>query len=103
MTRAVVSSGGQAKKAKLKPLVAGRAAAAPCILTVLADYRPDAIDLLFVVEGDLYDGESAALPIFRDLLSAFPQLAFDGMVLPASRFTKEFRWGEAPEVLYSRQ
>lgn len=74
-----------------------------CILVVQADYREDAIDLLFVVEGDLYDGESAVLPILSRLYDNFPDIPLDFMVLPAARYNPEFRWGVSSEVLFTRK
>jgi len=58
---------------------------------------------LFVVEGDLYDCESAVLPIVHRLQSIFPSIAFDVMVLPASSHSPQFRWGATSEVFYRRQ
>jgi hypothetical protein len=74
-----------------------------CISVVVGDWEDDGVDLLFVVEGDLYDGESAVLPIVHGLMSAFPNVAIDLMVLPASAYHAPSAWGTTPEVLYQRQ
>jgi|SRR3990172_8796915 len=93
----------QKQRADLRSYVAREAAKRPCISTVVAEYRSDAIDLLFVVEGDLYDGETVVLRLERDLRHNFPDLSFDLMVLPASRYGPDFRWGSNSEVLFRRQ
>jgi hypothetical protein len=86
----------------LRSYIEREAANDGCICVVEAKWEDGELDLLFVVEGDLYDGESAALPIVHRLQSIFPSIAFDVMILPASSHDPHFRWGVASEVLYRR-
>jgi|GEM_PF-2463180 len=87
----------------LRSYIKREAANHGCICVVEAKWEDGELDLLFVVEGDLYDGESAALPIVHRLQSIFPSIAFDVMILPASSHGPHFRWGVASEVLYRRE
>ena len=95
--------GEEQQRAEVKSLLSRESASQGSIVAVLGDWQDGEIDLVFVVEGDLYDGESAALPIMRRLRAGFPSIAFDVMILPASSRGPHFRWGIAPEVLYRRQ
>ena len=83
--------------------IEGEAANHGCISLVEGKWEDGELDLLFVVDGDLYEGESAALPIVHRLQSIFPSIAFDVMILPASSHGPQFRWGVASEVFYRRQ
>jgi len=74
-----------------------------CISVVQGKWEDGELDLLFVVEGDLYDCESAVLPIVHRLQSIFPSIAFDVMILPASSYGPQLPWGTACEVFYRRQ
>ncbi|MCJ7509712.1 MAG: hypothetical protein MUP14_02325 [Dehalococcoidia bacterium] len=87
----------------LRSYIQGEAANHGCICLVEGKWEDGEIDLLFVVEGDLYDGESAVLPIVHRLQCTFPSIAFDVMVLPASSHDPHSRWGTASEVFYRRQ
>jgi hypothetical protein len=87
----------------LRSYIKREAANDDCISVVVADWEEDGVDLLFVVEGDLYDGESAVLPIMHRLRSIFRSVAFDLLVLPASAYDAQFRWGVASEVFYRRE
>jgi len=87
----------------LRSYIEGEAANHGCISLVEAKWEDGELDLLFVVDGDLYEGESAALPIVHRLQNIFPSIAFDVMILPASSYGPHFRWGVASEVLYRRQ
>jgi hypothetical protein len=89
--------------AEVRSFLWREAARHDCVSVVVGDWEDDGVDLLFVVEGDLYDGESAVLPIMRRLRSAFPSIAFDVMILPERIYTPQFPWGDASEVLYRRQ
>lgn len=93
----------QQEQGELRSYISREAAKHECISLVASDWEEDGADLLFVVDGDLYDGESAVLPIVHGLTSAFPNVALDLMILPASAYDAEFRWGTASEVLYRRQ
>jgi len=83
-------------------LIVQEAAKMECVLAIRADDRQDALDILFVVEGDLFQGERKVLPLMRRLRDNFPDIPFDVMVLPASRYTKGFRWGQATKTLFER-
>ena len=72
------------------------------IVAVEAQCRASVIDLLFVVEGDLYDGETAVLPLMRALRQEFPDVAFDVMVLPSPRGGQVRHPGAVTHVLFSR-
>jgi hypothetical protein len=74
-----------------------------CISLVEGKWEDGELDLLFVVDGDLYDCESAVLPIVHRLQSIFRSIAFDVMILPASSHGPEFGWGGASEVFYHQQ
>jgi len=91
------------QRAEVRSFLSRQTARHDCISVVVGDWEEDTVDLLFVVEGDLYDGESAVLPIMRRLRSAFPSVAFDVMVLPERIYTPQFPWGDTSEVLYRRQ
>ena len=93
----------QQQRASLGVLVADLAADTRLIKKTLADYREDTIDLLFVVEGDLYEGETQALSLMPRIRESFPTKDFDLMVLPASAFTQDFKWGTHGEVVYERR
>lgn len=93
----------QQEQVELRSYISREAAKQECISVVVGDWQEDGADLLFVVEGDLYDGESAVLPIAHALTTTFPNVALDLMVLPAFLYDAEFRWGTASEVLYRRQ
>jgi len=87
----------------LRSYIEGESANHGCISVVEAKWEDGELDLLFVVEGDLYEGESAVLPIVHRLQSIFPSIAFDVMILPASSYGPHFGWGATSEVLYRRQ
>ena len=74
-----------------------------CISLVEGKWEDGELDLLFVVDGDLYDCESTVLPIVHRLQSIFRSIAFDVMILPASSHDPHFRWGAASEAFYRRQ
>ncbi len=57
---------------------------APAIRTVLVGWDDDTIDVVFVVLGDLYDGETRALSVMHQLRLAFPNHYFDVMIIPGS-------------------
>ena len=86
----------------IESFLAREAAKLECVLTIEADARQDAFDVLFVVEGDLFDGERTVLPLMRRLRENFPNTPFDVMVLPASRYSESFRWGQAPRTAFQR-
>jgi hypothetical protein len=87
----------------LRSYIEREAANHGCISIVEGKWEDGELDLLFVVEGDLYDCESAVLPIVHRLQSIFPSIAFDVMILPAPSYDPQFRWGVASEVFYRRQ
>lgn len=87
----------------IESLLAREAAKLECVLTIKADARQDELDILFVVEGDLFDGERAVLPLMRRLRDNFSNVPFDVMVLPASRYSEKFRWGETPRTIFQRR
>lgn len=90
------------ERASLGSFVAALAADTRLITKVLADYSEDTVDLLFVVEGDLYEGETEALSLMRRIRRNFPSREFDLMVLPASAFSRDFKWGSNGEVVFER-
>lgn len=85
---------------RVDKLVAKEAQQHPSILVVEASERTDAIDLLFVVRGDLWQGEDAAFSILGDLYARFPDRKFDFMVLPEERYGSDFKWGESSQLIY---
>ena len=87
---------------RVDKLVAKEAQQHPSILVVEASERADAIDLLFVVRGDLWQGEDAAFSILSDLYPRFPDLKFDFMVLPEERYGAGFNWGESSRAIYKQ-
>jgi hypothetical protein len=87
----------------LRSYIEREAANHGCICLVEGKWEDGEMDLLFVVDGDLYEGESAVLPVVHRLQSIFPSIAFDVMVLPVSSHGPHFRWGMASEVLYRRE
>lgn len=86
----------------VRGFVAQEAAGSPAILWVLMDRSRDIVDLLFVVEGDLYEGESAVLPIMTRLRQRFPTRAFDELVLPASHYNERPSRESSLEILFHR-
>jgi len=74
-----------------------------CVVAVKADLRQDALDILFVVNGDLFEGERAVLPLMRRLRENFPDVPFDVMVLPVSRYGQGFTWGQGPITIFERK
>ncbi len=56
--------------------------------------------MLFVVEGDLYEGETQALSIMPRLRRSFPNYYFDVMVIPAAVQKAIQTWGGRPETIY---
>lgn len=94
---------GQFQQRAVQSFIAREAAKLGCVRAVIADRRQDALDILFVVEGDLFEGERTVLPLMRRLRDNFPDIPFDVMVLPAPRYPKGFRWGQAPRTLFERR
>ncbi len=86
----------------IRRLVGREAAKCGCVKAVMVDRREDALDVLFVVDGDLFAGERAVLPLMRRLREELPDTAFDVMVMPSSRLSQGFRWGRAPRTLFER-
>jgi len=87
----------------LRSYIKAEAANHGCICLVEGKWEDGELDLLFVVDGDLYEGESAVLPVVHRLQCTFPSIAFDVMILPASSHGPHFRWGTPSEVFYRRQ
>lgn len=92
----------QEERARLRFFVGELAADARLVTRILVDYSEDTIDLLFVVQGDLYAGETDALSLMRRIRRNFPSREFDLMVLPASAFSPDFKWGSNREVVFER-
>ena len=61
------------------------------------------VDLLFVVEGDLGDGERAAFRILDALVAQFSDLTYDFLVLPARLHSPDFLWREHAACVYERE
>lgn len=92
-----------AEKLALAEFVQHEAARVECLLAVHMDCREDAVDLLFVVSGDLFEGERTVLPLMRRLRDKFPDVLFDVMVMPASRYNASFTWGISSTLLFERR
>lgn len=92
-----------AAKPALSAFVQREAATLECLLAVHMDCREDAVDLLFVVSGDLFEGERTVLPLMRRLRDNFPDVPFDVMVMPASRYNANFKWGIGSTLLFERR
>ena len=87
---------------ELRSFLAAQAPAWPQIGTVVADYRESVIDLLFVVDGDLYQGETAALNVLRSVQDAMPTTEFDVMIMPRDAYSEGLTWGETDDPVYKR-
>lgn len=99
-TTKLVQSNEERQQRAVQRFIAREAAKLNCVVAVKADYRQDALDVLFVVDGDLFEGERTVLPLMRRLRDTFPDIPFDVMVLPAYRYGKGFTWGQKPVTLF---
>ena len=87
---------------RVDKLVAKEAQQHPSIMAVEASERTAAIDLLFVVRGDLWQGEDAAFSMLSDLYARLPDRKFDFMALPQARYATGFKWGESSRSIYQQ-
>ncbi len=103
MTQTRVVRNGKLRNPDLREFIVTGADKLSSVVTVKADCRNDAIDLLFVVKGDLFEAEREVVGLMRQLRKAFPERYFDVMVLPIDRYTSSFHWGSSPRTLFLRK
>ena len=90
------------QKSALRTFLSNACRRAPLVEKVLADFLGDTVDLVFVVRGDLYEGETQALSIMPRLRRSFPSYYFDVMVVPTSVEESVAAWRAERETLYAR-
>ncbi|MFQ5880088.1 MAG: hypothetical protein ACE5IZ_07955 [Dehalococcoidia bacterium] len=90
------------QKSALRTFLSNACRQVPLVKFVLSDFRGETVDLLFVVEGDLYEGETQALSIMPRVRRSFPNYYFDVMILPLSAHQSIHKWGTEPEPIYRR-
>ncbi len=71
----------QSLEADIHKFITRESAGSNCIVAVKSDSLDNVLDLLFVVRGDLFEGERAVMAFMRRLRDRFPDMLFDVMVL----------------------
>ena len=90
------------QKSALRMFLSNACRQAPSVKLLMADFRGEVVDLLFVVDGELYEGETQALSIMPRVRRSFPNYLFDVMVVPLSAYESINKWGTEPEFIYRR-
>jgi len=91
----------QQEIARLDGLLRERAASFGNLNRVLIEQREGTVDLLFVISGDLYSGETVVLGWIQDFREALQHVELDFVVVPSS-VSSDAEWSRGAKVLYER-
>lgn len=91
----------QQEISRLDGLLGKRAAAFDDLVRVLLEQREGTVDLLFVVSGDLYSGETVVLQWIQDFREALRHVELDFVIVPSS-VSSDIERSRGARVLYER-